>query len=136
MFATVNVTVGAFLGIVLALSPAFSVQSPADLGQPLVFVVLILLITGNIHGATDSLGEAQDATFGDKSKYYVYFVISILMFVFIQMMIILCYTSLFATGAYQNFANVRYVWLFVIITCVWFVFGILATLYDRGFRRR
>lgn len=135
MFATVNVTVGAVLSVVIALSPAFAPQSPADLGQPLVFIVLILLVTGNVHGATDALTEARLHP-SDKNTYHVYFLLSLLMFVFIEIMVILSYTSLLSSGMFDNFANVRYVWLFVIITCVWFAFGIFATYYERTSSKR
>ena len=126
MFATVNVTIGAVLSVILASTPVFSIHKPADLLQPLIFVTLIVLITGNIHATTDSL----------HNRLYSFFVVSILLFCFIQVFLLLSYSmEISKTSITMIFQNKEYVWLFALLTTIWFLFAIFVTLCERDWLR-
>lgn len=134
MFETVNVAVGAVLGVVLAASQAFKPERFSDLLQPLIFVVLIGFIAVNIHAARDSLARARAAEPESRAKevHVRYFILSIVMFAFMEIVIIVIYTPLLSEGIYQDFKNVSYAWIFVIITILWYSFAIATTFFDRG----
>lgn len=134
MFDTVNVTVGAILGIVLADSPAFKLNNPKNgVAQLLIFVVLIVLITVNIYAATDSLGRWMSAApRSDKRKTYChYFIFAVVMFLIIQSLIISSSIVMYITGQYKSSDFIVYIWFFVIVTTIWFIFGNAAALYEK-----
>ena len=132
MLITMNVTIGALLSVVLALSPVFTeIHQPRDLMKPLIFVLSILFMTGNIHGTTSSFYRRQ----------YAFMFASILMFVVIEFSFIGYYTLSLPPLGDDNylfqlvFYKVEYVWVFIILTILWFFSSLFAAWCDRDWLR-
>ena len=97
MFSTVNVTVGAVLSVLLVspMLPDFKeLRGFGDLSQPLVFVILIILITANIHAATDALAEARAWAKGSRERrgFVISFICSVVIFGIMQVCVLAAYT--------------------------------------------
>jgi hypothetical protein len=127
MLSTMNVMIGAILSVVVALSPVFSIHGPADLAQVFVFIGALLLLTANIHAATYAI----------RLRWYVFLLTAIIIFLFMEATFLIHYTLgpvHMPTGEYViqfQFSNIEYVWVFILLTWLWFTSSLIAALCDR-----